>query len=71
MCAFCSVFYFGQALMVSILLLPGYHRMYATMYFALVCSSQSSFCFGLILNVPVNSYGHARSVSEPNRTFFP
>ena len=26
--------------------------------------------FGLMLNVPVNSYGHVRTVSSPNHTFF-
>ena len=25
--------------------------------------------FGLMLNVPVNSYGHVRMVSSPNNTF--
>ena len=27
--------------------------------------------FGLVLYVPVNSYGHVRTVSSPNHTFFP
>ena len=26
--------------------------------------------FGLVLNVPVNSYGHVGTVSSPNHTFF-
>ena len=26
--------------------------------------------FGLMLNVPVNSYGHVGTVSSPNHTFF-
>ena len=28
------------------------------------------FWFGLILYVPVNSYGHVGTVSSPNHTFF-
>ena len=28
------------------------------------------FWFGLMLNVPVNSYGHVGTVSSPNHTFF-
>ena len=27
--------------------------------------------FGLMLNVPVNSYGYVSMVSSPNHTFFP
>ena len=27
--------------------------------------------FGLMLNVPVNSYGHVRTVSSHNHTFLP
>ena len=28
------------------------------------------FQFNLMLNVPINSYGHVGMVSSPNRTFF-
>ena len=28
------------------------------------------FCFGLILYVLVNSYGHVGTVSSPNHTYF-
>ena len=27
------------------------------------------FCFDLMLYLPVNSYGHVRTVSSPNHTF--
>ena len=34
------------------------------------CMYDCLLFFGLILNVPVNSYGHIRMVSSPNYTFF-
>ena len=36
------------------------------------CSTLLSFFVGLMLSVPVNSYGHIRTVSSPtcNHTFF-
>ena len=40
----------------------------------LLSNSQHMFwlicLFGLMLNIPVNSYGHVRTVSSPNHTFF-
>ena len=34
------------------------------------CGCHNDLClFGLMLNVSVNTYGHARTVSSPNHTF--
>ena len=36
-----------------------------------VCCISDLFClFGLVLYIPVNSYGHVGTVSSPNQTFF-
>ena len=37
----------------------------------MVKSTMAQFClFGLMLNVPVNNYGHVGTVSSPNHTLF-
>ena len=36
-----------------------------------VPSTSALVLFDLVLCIPVNSYGHVRTVSSPNHTFFP
>ena len=37
---------------------------------SILCFMKNFCLFGLVLYVPVNSYGHGRTVSSPNHTFF-
>ena len=39
-------------------------------YWRLLCICDKFVWFGLMFNVPVNSYGNVRMVSSPNSTFF-
>ena len=41
----------------------------AKSFLIFIIGFQGDLC-GLILNVPVNGYGHVATVSSPNHTFF-
>ena len=49
---------------------PGSCKMFYVMRkFVVCCCFFFLFVFGLVLSVPVNSYGHVGTVSSPNHTF--
>ena len=46
------------------------HTEYFRVCLHFITTDFTSFWFGLMLYVPVNSYGHVWTVSLPNHTFF-